>query len=64
MSSVDSNKNSLLHAFLEQMNSFEAKDGKYDSTGVDGGEAIADGDDDDILDTVLLRIVVRAKADD
>ena len=46
------------------MNSFEAEDGKYDSTGVDGGEAIADGDDNDILDAVLLRIVVGAKADD
>ena len=64
MSSVDSVLNSLLHAFLEQMNSFEAQNGKYDSTGVDGGEAIADGDDNDILDAVFLGIVVGAKADD
>ena len=46
------------------MNSFEAQDGEYDGTGVDGGEAIADGDDYNVLDAVLLRIVVRAEADD
>ena len=46
------------------MNSFEAKDGKYDSTGVDGGEGIAGGDDDHVLDAVLRRVVVAAEADD
>ena len=46
------------------MNSFEAQDGEDDGTGVDGGEGIADGENDDILDTVLLRIVVGSKADD
>ena len=44
------------------MNSFEAQDGKYDSTGVDGGEAIAEGDDYNVLHAVLLGIVVRTKA--
>ena len=56
--------NSLLHAFLEKVNSFEAKDGEYDGTGVDGSKCVADGEDDDVFDTVFLRIVVRAKADD
>ena len=46
------------------MNSFEAQDGEDDSTGVDGGEGVADGQDDDVLDAVLLRIVVRSEADD
>ena len=56
--------NSLLHAFLEKVNSFEAEDGKDDSTGVDGGKCVADGEDDDVFDAVLLRIVVGAKSDD
>ena len=55
--------NSLLHAFLEKVNSFEAEDGKDDSTGVDGGKCVADGEDDDVFDAVLLRIVVGAKTD-
>ena len=46
------------------MNSFEAKDGENDGTGVDGSKCVADGEDDDVFDTVFLRIVVRAKADD
>ena len=46
------------------MNSFEAQDREDDGTGIDGGEGIADGENDDILDAVLLRIVVRSEADD
>ena len=45
------------------MNSFKAQDGKDDGTGVDGSEAITDGDDYNVLDAVLFRIVVRTKAD-
>ena len=52
------------HALLKQVHSLESQDGKDDSTGIDGSEAIADRDDDDILDTVLLRVVVGTKADD
>ena len=52
------------HTLLKQMNSLESKNGKDYSTGIEGCEAIADGDDDDILDTVLLRVVVGTKADD
>ena len=52
------------HTLLKQMNSLESKNSEDDSAGVDGGEAIADGDDDDILHTVLLRVVVGSKADD
>ena len=46
------------------MNSLEAQDREDDGTGVDGGEPVADGDDDDVLDAVLLGIIVRAKAYD
>ena len=46
------------------MNSFEAKDSEDDGTCVDSGEAVADRDDDDVLDAVLFRIVVRSKTDD
>ena len=46
------------------MNSLEAKDREDDGTGVNGGEPVADGDDDDVLDTVLLGIIVGAKAYD
>ena len=56
--------NLLFHASLKQMNSFEAKNREDDSTGIDSSETIADGDENNILDTVLLRVVVRSKADD
>ena len=46
------------------MNSLEAQDREDDGTGVDGGEPVADGDDDDVLDAVLGRVVVAAEADD
>ena len=46
------------------MNCFEAKDGEDDRAGVDGGEGIAGGDDDHVLDAVLRRVVVAAEADD
>ena len=57
-------QNSLFQTFLEKVNSFEAQDGEDDGTGVDGGEGIADREDDDVLDAVLLGIVVRSEADD
>ena len=46
------------------MNCLEAKDGENDRAGVDGGEGIAGGDDDHVLDAVLRRVVVAAEADD
>ena len=46
------------------MNCLEAKDGEDDRAGVDGGEGIAGGDDDHVLDAVLRRVVVAAEADD
>ena len=46
------------------MNCFEAKDGEDDRAGVDGGEGVAGGDDDHVLDAVLRRVVVAAEADD
>ena len=46
------------------MDSLEPEDGEDDGTGVDSGEAVTKGDDDDVLDTVLLGIVVGAEADD
>ena len=46
------------------MNRLEPEDGEDDGAGVDGGEAVADGDDDDVLDAVLLWVVVRSEADD
>ena len=46
------------------MDSLEAEDGEDDGTGVDSGEAVTEGDDDDVLDAVLLGIVVGAEADD
>ena len=54
----------LLHALLKQVHGLEPEDGEDHGAGVDGGEAIADGDDDDVLHAVLLRIVVRPEADD
>ena len=39
----------LLHALLELVNCFEAEDGEYHSRGVDSGEGITYGDDDDVL---------------
>ena len=46
------------------MNRLEPKDGEDDRASVDGSEGVASGDDDDVLDAVLGRIVVAAKADD
>ena len=46
------------------MDSLESKNGEDDRTGVDGGEAVAERDDEDVLDAVLGRVVVAAKADD
>ena len=46
------------------MNCLESKDGEDDGASVDGSEGIAGGDDDDVLDAVLGRVVVAAKADD
>ena len=56
--------NLLLHALLEEMDSLESKNGEDDRTGVDSSEAVTEGDDDDVLDAVLLGIVVGAEADD
>ena len=46
------------------MDRLEAKDGEDDGASVDGSEGVAGGDDEDILDAVLGRVVVAAKADD
>ena len=46
------------------MNRLKPKDGEDDGACVDGGEGVAGGDDDDVLDAVLGRVVVAAKADD
>ena len=46
------------------MDGLESKDGEDDRTGVDGGEAVAERDYEDVLDAVLLGAVVRAEADD
>ena len=46
------------------MNRLEPEDGEDDGAGVDGGEAVAERDDDDVLDTVLVGAVVRTEADD
>ena len=46
------------------MDSLESKNGEDDGTGVDGGEAVTHRDDEDVLDAVLLRVVVRPEADD
>ena len=54
----------LLHALLKQMDGLESKNGEDDRAGVDGGEAVAERDDDDVLDTVLVGAVVRTEADD
>ena len=56
--------NLLLHALLEEMDSLESKNGEDDRTGVDSSEAVTEGDDDDVLNTVLLGVVVRPEADD
>ena len=53
----------LLHALLKQMDGLESKNGEDDRAGVDGGEAVAERDDDDVLDTVLVGAVVRTEAD-
>jgi len=54
----------MIHALLKQVDGLESKNGEDDRAGVDGGEAVAEGDDEDVLDTVLLRAVVGTKADD
>ena len=46
------------------MNRLKPKDGEDDGACVDGGEGVAGGDDDDVLDAVLGWVVVTAKADD
>ena len=46
------------------MDSLESKNGEDDGTGVDGGEAVTHRDDEDVLDTVLLGVVVGPEADD
>ena len=46
------------------MDRLEAKDGEDDGASVDGSEGVAGGDDEDVLDAVLGRVVVAAKADD
>ena len=46
------------------MDRLEAKDRKDDGASVDGSEGVAGGDDEDVLDAVLGRVVVAAKADD
>ena len=46
------------------MNRLEPKYGEDDRASVDGSEGVASGDDDDVLDAVLGRVVVAAKADD
>ena len=46
------------------MDRLESKDGEDDGARVDGGEGVAGRDDDDVLDAVLGRVVVAAKADD
>ena len=56
--------NSLVQALLKQMDGLESENGEDDRTGVDGGEAVAERDDEDVLDAVLLGAVVRTEADD
>ena len=46
------------------MNRLEAENGKYYGTGVDGGEGVAEGDDDYVFDTVFGGVVIGAKAYD
>ena len=46
------------------MDSFKAEDGEDDSTSVDSRESVTERNDDDVLHAVLLRVVVRTKADD
>ena len=54
----------LLHALFKQMNCLEPQDWENHRTSVDCSESIGDWNDDHVLDTVLLWVVVWAKADD
>lgn len=53
--------NLLLHAFVKEVLSLEPQDGKYDCAAVDGGESVAEGEHQDVFDTVLVWRVVAAE---
>ena len=49
------------HTVCKHMNSFEAKDREDDRTAVDSGHQVGHRYHQNILHTVLLRVVVRSK---
>ena len=61
--SVNVPKNLLFHASFKQVDSLKSKNSEYNGTGINCSEGIAKGDDDGVLDTVLLRVVVGSKTD-
>ena len=46
------------------MDRLESQNGEDDGAGVDSGEAVTEGDDEHVLDAVLLGVVVGPEADD
>ena len=61
--SVNVSKYLLFHASFKQVDSLKSKNSKYNGTSINCSEGIAKGDDDSVLDTVLLRVVVGSKTD-
>ena len=53
----------LVHALVKKVLSFEPQDGKYDGAAVDGCDSVAEGEHQDVFDTILVRWVVAAETD-
>ena len=53
----------LVHAFVKKVLSFEPQDGEYDGAAVDGCDSVAEGEHQDVFDTILVRWVVAAETD-